>query len=359
MPSLKPASYVLALCVVTGGAVFLGAAGVFSFAPTKAYSEPPLKAASAWAAAAPGRVEPKGQELRIGAPSPGVILDVLVELNDRVKAGDLLIRLDDGELKAKLEAAKAEAAVRAAERDKFDVKGTALERRKAEDGVYAAERAHFDARTELDKLFVLSRKEAVPAADLEQGREAILSAAEKLDQEQANLKRVTAKTLQRLTREEAALAAARAEVTVVSAALDRMHIRSPISAAVLELRAKAGETAGPSAETPLVVLGDTAHLQVRAEIEERDVGKVHKGQAAIVKSDAFPDRSFEARVAVIAQSLGAPQLTARTQRKQTDVEVLEVVLDLAEGVPLLPGMRTDVLFKQSGALAKNSIATNE
>jgi HlyD family secretion protein len=56
----------------------------------------------------------------------------------------------------------------------------------------------------------------------------------------------------------------------------------------------------------------------------------------------------------MAKALGAPKLTARGGRKQTDVEVLEVVLDLEDGIPLLPGMRMDVLFKAADAAAKSS-----
>ena len=51
-----------------------------------------------WAASAPGRVEPIGGEVRIGAQVPGRIAEVLVPLNDKVAAGDLLVRLDDEEL---------------------------------------------------------------------------------------------------------------------------------------------------------------------------------------------------------------------------------------------------------------------
>lgn len=145
----------------------------------------------------------------------------------------------------------------------------------------------------------------------------------------------------------------------MSTAFERTHLRSPIDAAVLELHAKLGETASPSAETPLLVMGDATRLQVRAEVQERDVRKIYPGQAAIVKSDAFPDRSFEARVSVIAHALGEPQLLTRGQRKHTDVDVLEVILDLDDGVPLLPGMRTDVLFKEAEAMQKTPVAKTE
>ena len=91
-------------------------------------------------------------------------------------------------------------------------------------------------------------------------------------------------------------------------------------------------------------------------MEERDAGKVYQGQSAIVKSDAFPNRTFDVRVATIAKALGAQQITLRNRRKQVDADVLEVVLDLEEGVPLLPGMRVDVLFREAAAAQKSSSA---
>jgi HlyD family secretion protein len=331
-----------------------GAAGLLSFGPPPAHSEQPAQIEALWAAAAPGRVEPRGRELRVAAPSPGAIKEVLAELNDKVSAGDLLIRLDDEELKAKLGAVKAEVAVRAAERDADKVKGLALDRRKAEDGLYAAERNAFDARMELDRLISLAKRNEVAVGEVEEGRDAVKASAGKVERESASLKRLQSKNLPSLTREEAALSAARAEVAVVSTALERMHIRAPVDATVLELRAKIGEMASPGSEVPLLVLGDTSHLQIRAEVEERDVRNIYAGQSAIVKSDAFPNRSFDARVSMMARALGAPQLTARGQRRQTDVDVLEVVLDLDDSVLLLPGMRIDVLFKEAEAMQKSS-----
>jgi HlyD family secretion protein len=359
MRKMRPDSYLLVFGVLTLGVSLSGAAGLLSFGPAPAHSEPPLPGESAWAAAAPGRVEPKGRELRIGVPAPALIKEVLVELNDRVRTGDLLIRLDSAELKAKLAAAKAGVAARTAERNALEVKGVALERRKAEDSLYVAERGAFDARMELDRLISLARKSQVAAEDVEKGRADMIAAEEKVERERVNLTHVQSKNLSAATREEAALAAARAEVALVSTALERMHIRSPVDASVLELHAKIGETAGAGGDNALLVLGDTTHLQVRAEVEERDVRKIYAGQAAVVKSDAFPDRTFDARVSVIARALGAPQLSARGPRKQTDVDVLEVVLDLDDGVPLLPGMRTDVLFKEAAAMQKSSIARSE
>jgi HlyD family secretion protein len=48
-----------------------------------------------WAAAAPGRIEPKTGFVRVGAQLLGRIAEVTVKLNDKVEQGELLIRLDD------------------------------------------------------------------------------------------------------------------------------------------------------------------------------------------------------------------------------------------------------------------------
>jgi HlyD family secretion protein len=342
--------------VLTLGISLSGAAGLLSFGPSPAYSEPHKSLPEAnWAAAAPGRVEPKGGELRIRASQPAVIKEVLTGLNDKVRTGDLLIRLDDEELRAKLTAAKAEASVRMADRDaEKKVKGSVQDRRKADDALYNAERAAFDARLELDRVVSLRRKSEAGDGDAGRARQVLNEAEEKVTQERANLQRYQSKSQPALTREEAALASARAEVAAVSAALERMRLRAPSDATVFEIHAKKGELASPASDAPLIVLGDTSHLQVRAEVEERDVSKIYAGQSAAVKSSAFPDRTFEARVGAIARSLGTPQLSAHGQRKQTDVDVLEVVLDLEGDVPLLPGMRTDVLFREAETMQKSS-----
>jgi HlyD family secretion protein len=297
------------------------------------------------AAAAPGRVEPKGRELKISAPVSAAIKEVLVQLNDRVQAGDMLIRLDDEELKGKLGAAEAEVAVREADRNSNN--SGSNDRRKAEDNLYDGERAAFDARIALDRLISQARSNQAGSKEVEKGRAAVVTAEQKVEHERSNLKRVLGKNPPAPSRQEAALAAARAEVAVVSTAYERTHLRAPIDATILELHAKLGETANPAGESPLVVLGDASRLQVRAEVLERDVSKIYQGQAAVVKSDAFPNRSFDARVSLIARAMREPQLLATGQRKHTDMNIMEVVLELDEGVPLLPGMRTDVLFKEA------------
>jgi HlyD family secretion protein len=307
-----------------------------------------------WSTAAPGRVEPRGGEIQIAAPMAGKAVEVLVDVNDHVKAGDLMIHLDDDEPMSKLAAAESEAAARKRQRDAEKVVGLAHDRRTAEDNLYTAERALFHARLDLDRR--LSAMKTTPALkeELDRIRQAIAAAADKVTREKANLRAVQASAGMPLpTRLESALAAARAEVAVLDVAISRARIRAPIDATVLDMGIKIGETAIPSPEHPLVVIGDVSSLRVRAEVDERDVSKVRLGQSAVIKSDAFPDRQFSAKVVSISPSLGAPRITARSQRKPTDVVSLEVLLDLEDGAPLLTGMRTDVFFRPDGPALAN------
>ncbi|MET0639513.1 MAG: biotin/lipoyl-binding protein, partial [Hyphomicrobium sp.] len=103
-----------------------------------------------WVAAAPGRIEPKTGLVRVGAQLLGRIADVNVKLNDKVEEGELLIRLDDDEARARLQAAETEAASRKRERDAQPLDKARDDLRNAEDNVFFAERALTNARFGLE-----------------------------------------------------------------------------------------------------------------------------------------------------------------------------------------------------------------
>jgi HlyD family secretion protein len=304
----------------------------------------------AWAASAPGRVEPIGGEVRIGTQVPGRIAEVLVSINDMVAAGDLLVRLEDEELIARVHALSADVAFKKRDRDNTDATGKAASRRTAEDGAADAERALAQSRDDLDRLLRKWRAGGVSEVDVDKARDLVNKAKERLEQARTNLRRaLSVDGLPAPTRPEAALAAARAELAVAEAALERTRIRSASVGTVLQVNAKPGETVVPSFDNALVVVGNLSSLRVRAEFEERDVGKVRVGQAAVVRSDAFPGKDFDGKVVSLAQALAPSRLGQRGPRKPTDIDVLEVTIELSGQPPLLPGMRVDVFLRSDAA----------
>lgn len=300
-----------------------------------------------WAASAPGRVEPSSGEIRIGAQMPGKVAQVLVRMNDTVKAGDLIARLVDDEAQARLVAATTEISVRRRERDAEVALKTQLDRRQADDTVSFSERAVHRARMDLDRIrtmLVIDGKGT--AEDVEGQRKTLTETIDKLEQDRANLRRVQGLAGMPLpTRLEASLATARAELTLIETAIEKMRIRAPIDGTILQANTRIGETVAPSAEDVLIVLGDVTSLKVRAEIEERDIGKIRTGQAVVVRSDALPGAEVTGKVERIAQALGSSRISNKGPRRPSDVEVLQVMIDLDGRPPLLPGMRVDVYFK--------------
>src|SRR5262245_5356780 len=213
-------------------------------APGKPEAAKPAPAPKpAWAASAPGRVEPLGGEIRISAQAPGRINEVLVTVNDKVAAGDLLLRLADEELLARVHAARAEAAVRKRDRDNETVGKAAQDRRTAEDNFANAERQLALARGELDRVLIARRSAGNGAAEVDKARDSARKAGEQLEAARTNLRRALAADAPAQTRLEAGLAAARAELSLAEAALERARIRAPSNGNILQLNARVGETA--------------------------------------------------------------------------------------------------------------------
>ena len=310
-------------------------------APASATGQP------AWLAAAPGRVEPRTGQIRIGTGIPGRVLEIAVATNDRVTEGEVLIRLDDKETRARLTAAEAEVAARKRERDAQPGTAGREDVRKAEDAVFAAERAVTNARFALDAVLAADRKSPGSPQALLQARKQVAEAKDKLRQEHVAFAAAHAKTKAPApNRLEAGLIAARAELTTAEELLDKTRIRAPLTGSVLQVNAKPGELVAPSPELPLIVMGDLTVIRVRAEVDEQDVAKIKLGQKAFVRSNAYPGRDFDGKVTELAPSLGLPRMGSRGARRATDVEVMEVMIDLEGSVPLLPGMRADAFFRR-------------
>ena len=334
---------------LTAGAGAFGAATSLSFF-TYAKAEP-AKAAAAelpWVAAAPGRIEPKSGQVRVAAGLLGRIAEVTVSVNDEVEDGELLIRLDDEEARARLQAAETEAASRKRERDAQSLDKAREDLRKAEDAVFSAERQVTNAQFELEYELQANRSGSGTQARVSDARAHLKSARAKLQKERTNYAIAQAKPdVPAPSRLESALQAARSDVAVAEALLEKTRIRAPVSGTVLQLPAKAGEMVAPSPDQVLAVIGDMSVVRVKAELDEYDVSKVKVGSKVIVKSNAYPGQEFNGTVAEMAPTLATPKVSLRGARRPTDVEVREVTIDLEGNVPLIPGMRADAFFKKA------------
>ncbi|SFV36909.1 HlyD family secretion protein [Hyphomicrobium facile] len=330
---------------------------LFSSVAGSAHADTTAPAAQ-WAASATARVEPKDGEVRIASEVGGKIAEVLANTNDQVKAGDLLIRLDDADYYNKIAAASAEASVRERERGEEAATGPALDRRNAEDAVSKAQRGVFAAHEAFDAAFRASKTDKGNAEAVDKARKDLVAKQDALTAAKAKLAQVNAQANMPLQqRLESSLALARSDLTSAELALERTRIRAPADGTILNVLGRVGETAVPSPESSVVVFGDMSSLRLRAEVEERDAARVHVGQRVVVKADAFPDKTFEGTVTSISQSLAAPRIATRGPRRPNDVEVVEVMVSLDDHPPLFTGMRVDTFFKLDNQAANASAST--
>ena len=313
-------------------------------APAVAAATPAAPAVD-WIAAAPGRVEPKSGEIRIGTALLGRVAEVLVKVDDRVEEGELLFRLDDEEPRARLAAAEAEALARRKEKE-GDLPSSREDVRKAEDAVFAAERAVTGARFELDFMHAAKRQGTGSDGAVAEAKKRLVEARDRLKKDRLAFVKAQSKSgLPAPNRAEAAISAARAEVAVAEALLEKTRIRASAEGTVLQLNVKAGEMVAPSPENPLVVMGDMSVVRVKAEVDEGDIAKIKAGQKAYVRTAGYAGKDFEGRVTVIAPTLGAPRIGPRGPRRQNDVDVLEVTIEMQPNGKLMPGMRVDTFFR--------------
>lgn len=299
---------------------------------------------SPWVASAPGRVEPRFGLVRISAGSIGRVTALPAKPNDKVTEGQLLLVQEDKDARARLLGAEAQAAAAKRDRDAAPVTAGRESVNRAEDAVYNAERAVTAARMELDDLMLGDGRGTAQA--LNTVRRRLTDAQDRLRQETNSLNSLGARAnLTAPNRIDAALIAARAEVMLADQAWDKTRVRAPAAGTILQVNAKIGETLAPSPEQVIFVMGDTSRMRVRVEVDDTEIGKIRLNQSVFVKNSAFPGQEFEGKVAEIAPFLSVPRMPARGPRRPSDVEVLEVVVDLEGAVTLMPGMRTDVFFR--------------
>lgn len=265
---------------------------------------------------------------RLSPEIAGIVVALPHRAGDRVRRGEVLLRLDDSLLRARRDVALREAATATARRQQARL---------------AADRA---------------RREAERAETL--ATEAILS-ADLLDQAQS-----AASTAEAACRAaEAAERSAVAAVRLADVELTKSILRAPFEGVLAEVTVEIGEWTTPSPPVlpvPGVLdLIDTSSLYVSAPMDEVDAGRIRTGQAARVTVDSLPGRSFPGRVARLA-----PYVLDRLEQNRTlDVEVeiddptitrqllpgtsadAEVVLDARNDVLRLP---TSVLVEGSRVL---------
>lgn len=205
--------------------------------------------------------------VNIGSQVSGTINRLLVDFNSKVKKGQLLATIDPRLFQAALEKSQAGLASAAANVEKAQV-------------------ALADADRQLNRLRDLRGGGLVSQADL--------------DTAQANRDGAAAQ----LSAARASVLQARADLDLSAANFAYTRIASPIDGIVVSRSIDVGQTVAAAFQAPTLftIANDLTKMQVLANIDEADVGKVRDGLEAHFSVDAFPGEEFGGRIREVRQS---------------------------------------------------------
>jgi HlyD family secretion protein len=205
--------------------------------------------------------------VNVGSQVSGIIDKLLVDFNSPVKKDQLLAKLDPRLFQAQLEKAAA-----------------SLESARA--NVEKAQAAYDDSVRIAGRVANLRTSGLVAQADVDtaiatrDGNKAALSAA------------------------KAAVLQAQADRDMAATNLAFTRITSPIDGIVVSRNVDVGQTVAAAFQAPTLFLiaNDLTKMQILANIDEADVGKVHEGLAAKFTVDAYPGETFTGTISQVRQA---------------------------------------------------------
>jgi len=293
--------------------------------------------------AAPGRIEPISEEIRVSSAMTGLLKELLVREGDKVRRGDVLARLENEDYQASLAKAEADLRLYEAELKRLLNGARATERRAALAAVDEADAVEKNASTALERQLTLGTQGVASRQAVDQAQRDDFVARARLRGAREKYALINDPPRDEdVAIAEARLAAARAALNEAQVLLDKTVIRSPIDGTILRIHRRPGELVSTYfVDQPVLSMGDLSTLYVRAEIDEADIGKVQLGLPAYVTADAFGQSRFFGKIVQIGESLGQKKVRSDAPTERTDTKVLEVLIELDAPSPLRPGLRVN------------------
>jgi HlyD family secretion protein len=213
-----------------------------------------------------GRLKPL-TEVQVGAQVSGRVVRVLVDFNSRVTKGDLLAEIDPQLLGAQVGQVKSQ----------LDVAEANVERARSRVAVTNLDR---------ERIGNLSREGIASTGELDQAKSAHDVAVAELAAARANISGL------------------KSQLVSARTTLDYTKIHSPIDGVVINRSIEPGQTVAANFAAPVlfVIAQDLSKMQVLADIDEADVGKLAEQMPAKISVDAFLGEHFQGRVTQIRYS---------------------------------------------------------
>jgi len=305
--------------LILGGLVLLGLVG-FGFRSCRSEPEaPPYRTGQVESGALVQTVSASGVveamvTVEVGSQISGQIQAIMVDFNDRVKAGQVLAELDPQTYQSRLRLGQADVAA-------------------GEAAVRQAEAQAQQARQELTRRQSLAAQGYYSQAALEAAEAQARTSAAALEVARARVQQ------------------SRASLRTTEVDLSRTRIVSPIDGVVVLRAIEPGQTVAASFQAPVLfrIARDFDRVKVKISVDEADIGGVKEGQVVTFSVDAFPDQMFEGIVTQVRKQPVTEQ----------NVVAYTVMAEAANtGGRLLPGMtaNADIVIQRRDGVLKVPVA---
>ena len=241
-----------------------------------------------------GKIEPV-QNLEAHAPISTTVKRLLVKEGDHVRKGQLLLQLDDADIRS--QAAKAQAEIKAAQSEQAALKtgGTQEEVLTLNSQIIKAQSGRDAAQRNLEALRRLQQEGAASPGE-------VRAAEDSLQRAQADLTLAEQKKAGRYSQPEVAkvqaqASEAQAAYDAAEDALSKSSVHAPFDGVVYSLPVKQG--AFVQAGDLLLQEADLSRVLVRAFVDEPDIGRLQPGQKVEITWDAVPGRTWTGMVSTV------------------------------------------------------------
>jgi HlyD family secretion protein len=287
---------------------------------------------------ASGKVYPE-DERKVSSDVSGEIVDLLVQEGDSVKKGQLLARVF--------------ADVLTSNRDRS---ASVVNQQEAQVGNIEASIESFEARLNqakqsYDRQKKLFDDKVISKSEFEQTESQYLSAKADLNAAKQNVRGT-----------KAAVQSARADLNAANKNLSRTTIISPMDGIVSLLAVKKGErVAGNqfSVGTEMMRIADLSKIEVRVDVGENDIPKIHIGDSAIIEVDAYNDRKFKGVVTQISSSSTSAQTIAASSTSDVTNYKVYIRIDPASYADLIDPAKPRSFPFRPGMSASADIMTKK
>jgi hemolysin D len=239
---------------------------------------------------APGKLEPIGNVKTVQMPVGGVLEQILVKEGERVRQGQILLRLDN---EATVDRQASIRAGIAAKQQQLQLKQLELQRylnlNDTEQQVLGRNR-NLESDI-LGRLELLQQEGGVAELQYLQQRNRVREVEGELDKVRVDRLRQTAILQQQIEQLNGELADLRSKLTELSVNIRYQDIRSPVEGVVFDLKPKGVGFVAQTSE-PVMKIVPFSDLQAKVEINSEDIGFVRVGKPVDISIDSFPATDF-------------------------------------------------------------------